>query len=388
MELHNPTLVVLLGGTALATLLALLAVLSRKGRTEDTARAYLAGFTYVLSDDPDAAIAELSKAAQLNTETLETYFALGALFRRKGELDRAIRLHRNILLRPGLETEVRRRAQLELALDYKHSALNDQAIDTFEKLLAADPGNQEALLHYRRLLESAADWQRALEIQLRLAASAGADHAILAHLLAARSRAQAATDRRQSLALAQKAVAMHPRSADAQLALGEALIAAGQAVQAAAPLRTALELEPELAPKATRLWAAAGLSAEPLESLFVQQIAARPDKRASFELALALLFRATGRPDLALERLRRLVEVTPRFWEARKELGNLLLAQGRAEEMRKDYSEILSTLGEPALGFACTSCRQRLPEHAFRCPSCEEWDTIRREESAAPSPLI
>ena len=67
MELHNPTLVVLLGGTALATLLALLAVLSRKGRTEDTARAYLAGFTYVLSDDPDAAIAELSKAAQLNT---------------------------------------------------------------------------------------------------------------------------------------------------------------------------------------------------------------------------------------------------------------------------------------------------------------------------------
>ncbi len=70
MELHNPTLVALLGGTALATLLALLAVLSRKGRTEDTARAYLAGFTYVRSDDPDAAIAELSRAAQLNTETL------------------------------------------------------------------------------------------------------------------------------------------------------------------------------------------------------------------------------------------------------------------------------------------------------------------------------
>src|SRR5215467_12610575 len=386
MELHNPTLVALLGGTALATLLALLTVLSRKGRTEDTARAYLAGFTYVLSDDPDAAIAELSKAAQLNTETLETYFALGALFRRKGELDRAIRLHRNILLRPGLETEVKRRAQLELALDYKHSALTDQAVETFEKLIAADPDNQEALLHYRRLLESAADWQRALQIQLRLAGSAGADQTILAHLLAASARAQGATDPRQALALAEKAAAMQPRSADAQLALGEALIAVERGAQAEAPLRASLELEPELAPKATRLWATAGLDCGPLESFLGQQIAARPDKRAPFELAV--LFRATERPDLALERLRRLVELTPRFWEARKELGNLLLAQGRAEELRKDYREILRTLGEPALGFACTSCRQRLPEHAFRCPSCEEWDTIQREESRAASPLI
>ena len=388
MELHNPTLVVLLGGTALATLLALLAVLSRKGRTEDTARAYLAGFTYVLSDDPDAAIAELSKAAQLNTETLETYFALGALFRRKGELDRAIRLHRNILLRPGLQTEVRRRAQLELALDYKHSALNDQAVETFEKLLAADPDNQEALLHYRRLLESVADWQRALQIQSRLAGSAGAEQTILAHLLASSARAQVATDPQQSLTLAEKAVAMQPRSADAQLALGEALIALRRGAQAEGPLRASLDLEPELAPKATRLWATAGLDSEPLESFLGQQIAARPDKRAPFELALAVLFRATERPDLALERLRPLVELTPRFWEARKELGNLLLAQGRAEELRKDYREILRTLGEPALGFACTSCRQRLPEHAFRCPSCEEWDTIQREESRAASPLI
>src|SRR5712692_1686821 len=139
-------LIAIFGGTALVALLALRSALSRKEKTEDQARAYLAGFTYVLSDDPDAAIAELSRAAQLNTETLETYFALGALFRRKGELDRAIRLHRNILLRPGLALEVKRQAQLELALDYKRSALKDKAVEAFEKLLADDPGNKEALL--------------------------------------------------------------------------------------------------------------------------------------------------------------------------------------------------------------------------------------------------
>src|SRR3954447_1571176 len=139
------TLALFFGGTAFAALVALFSVYSRKGRSEDEARAYLAGFKYVLSDDPDAAIAELSRAAQLNTQTLETYFALGALFRRKGELDRAVRLHRNILLRQGLSPEVKQRARLELAVDYQRSGLRDQALETVNKHLAEQPDSKEAL---------------------------------------------------------------------------------------------------------------------------------------------------------------------------------------------------------------------------------------------------
>ena len=167
MELQPATWVMVFGGTALAAVLALVAVISRKGRTEDQARAYLAGFTYVLSDDPDAAIAELSKAAQMSTQTVETYFALGALFRRKGELERAIRLHSNMLLRPGLSPEVRRRAQLALALDYKRSRVMDKAAEALEKLLVDDPENREGLLRYRQVLEEARDWSRAIEIKAR-----------------------------------------------------------------------------------------------------------------------------------------------------------------------------------------------------------------------------
>src|SRR5260370_35189390 len=106
MDLQPATLLALFGGTALAAVLALVAVLSRKGRTEDQARAYLAGFTYVLSDDLHAAIAELSKAAQINTQTVQTYFALGALFRPKADLEPAIRLNSNLPFRPVLSHEV------------------------------------------------------------------------------------------------------------------------------------------------------------------------------------------------------------------------------------------------------------------------------------------
>ncbi len=126
----------------------------------------------------------------------------------------------------------------------------------------------------------------------------------------------------------------------------------------------------------------------PLERFLHQQIAANPGEAAAFELAVALLLRESGRADLALEQLRRLVERNPRFWEARRELGDLLLTQGRSEELRQDYRDILTTLGEPALAFACAACHQRLPEHAFRCPSCEEWDTVRREDKERLQPLI
>lgn len=378
MELHPPTLVALLGGTALVMLLALLAVLSRKGRTEDEARAYLAGVTYVLSDDPDAAIAELSRAAQLNRQTLETYFALGALFRRKGELDRAIRLHRNILLRPGLGADVRRRAQLELGLDYKQSGLRDKAAEAFGKLLSEDPDHREALLRYRQVLEEVRDWEKAAEVQARWVKKEGAGQAVLAHLLAEWSRSLLANNPEVAETICRRAVALVPFSADAQLALGEALVARGAA--SASPLRAAVELEPELAPRTIRLLAAAFPDSSGLEKFLREQIALHGARAAPFELALALFYKVNGEADQALEHLRKLVERNPHFWDARKELGALLLTGDRAEELRADYRDILATLGNPVLGFGCAACRQKLPEHVFRCPSCEEWDTVRREE--------
>ncbi len=389
MAIEPTTLVALFGVTALAALMALFSAMSRKGRTEDEARAYLAGFTYVLSDDPDAAIAELSRAAQLNRQTLETYFALGTLFRRKGELDRAIRLHCNILLRPGLSAEVRRRAQLALALDYKRSGLRGQAAETFEKLLADEPDNRDALVNYRQVLEETGGWARAIELQTRLVALERSGDDVLAHLLAEIARAHLRAGEADAADLAERAVRLNPASADASLALGELRVAKGQPAEAAGPLCTALELEPELAPRAVGLLAQALAEPPRVAGFLEEQIGARGDQGAPFELALALYLKSQGRGDEAIARLRRLVDRKPHFWEARKELGALLLAQDRSEELRADYEDMLATLGRPALGFVCVGCRQKLPEHLFRCPSCGAWDSVRREEQAPePGPHI
>lgn len=378
------TLVALSAATALIAVLALIAVMSRKTRTEDRARAYLAGFTYVLSDDPDAAIAELSRAAQLSTETLETYFALGALFRRKGDFERALRLHQNILLRPNLSPDVRRRAQLALAQDYRRSGLRSKAAEVFESILENEPTSREALLRYRRLCEDVGDWVRAAQCQTALVKLDGAGQGILAHLLAAHARTAVGTDPDLAEEVARRAVSMCPDSADAQLALAEVLCARGANAAARAPLERAVGLEPEVAPAAVPLMRAV-LEEEAAMLLLSSCAAQAGDAGAPCGLALALWFRDRGQTDQAIVQLRRVAERRPWFWEARRELGALLLANDRSEELKADYQQILDTLGQPAMGFSCGSCRQKLPAHVFRCPSCESWDTVRRDDARSPA---
>ncbi len=373
MGLDANSLTVVFGGITLAALVALFFALSRKERTEDEARAYLAGVSYVISGDPDAAISALSKAAQLSRQTLDTYFAMGALFRRKGEFDRAIRLHRNILLRPGLAPEVKRRAELALALDYRRSGLGDQAAETLRKLLDDEPKNAEALLEYRRVLEAAGDWAAAIAIQARLVELEGKGREVLAHLLSELARAE--PDHPESEALARRAVDLSSRSADAQLALGEVLLARGQGSPAGAALTEACRLEPELAPRVAPKLALA-IGPEAAEAFWRTD---RASGGAAFGLALARHLREHRSVSSALEVLRPLIDRHPHFWDARKELGRLLVEGGPSDELRADYLEILGALGQPTTAFACQLCRQKLPDHRFRCPACEAWDSVARE---------
>lgn len=380
--MNEGTLLVFLGMTAVAALLALGTVLFRKGRTEDEARAYLAGVHYVLSDDPDAAIAELSKAARLNTQTYETYFALAALFRRKGELAWAIRLSQNILLKPGLNLDVRRRAQLELALDYRRSGLKDQSVEAFEKLLLEEPGHAEALLRYRQTLEETRDLPRAIELQEKLIALQGSGEDVLAHLLAERVQDVLSTCPEAARALAERAVALAPGSAHAQLALAQVRLEladdAGEKALAAEPLQRAITLEPELAALNLPLLTEALGSSEAVEAWLLK---AKQDRAEGmpFDFAVALCHR--DRPDArrAIEMLRAIVAQHPDSHEARRELGALLLQTDQSDELRRDYIDILGTLGRPALAFGCSACGQKLSQHAFRCTFCGAWDTVRRE---------
>lgn len=150
-------------------------VFARYGDTEDEdelpdqlSSDYLKGLNYVLNEEPDRAVEVFTRMAELDGEALETHFALGSLFRKRGEVDRAIRVHQNLMARPGLSQAHRDQAEDALAEDYLSAGLFDRAENLFLKLCDSDEYRVKALRRLIRVYEVTREWDRAIETQAEL----------------------------------------------------------------------------------------------------------------------------------------------------------------------------------------------------------------------------
>ncbi len=126
-------------------------------------RSYFRGLNFLLNEQPDQAIEAFLEAARLDTETLELHFALGSLFRRRGEMDRAIRVHQNLVDRDGLSDEQRLHALSELGQDYLKAGLLDRAEDIFLKLRNS-ARDEEALKFLLEIYQQEKEWAKAIAI--------------------------------------------------------------------------------------------------------------------------------------------------------------------------------------------------------------------------------
>jgi len=129
---------------------------------------YFQGLNYLLNEQPDKAIQVFLELAEVNKDTVETHMALGSLFRRRGEVDRAIRFHQNIIAKPGLEPEQRTQALLELGEDYMRAGLLDRAERLFAELIETDAHTPAALKSLLEIYQQEKDWSDALEQAKRL----------------------------------------------------------------------------------------------------------------------------------------------------------------------------------------------------------------------------
>src|SRR5471030_843898 len=130
-------------------------------------RGYFKGLNFLLNDQPDKAIDAFIEIVRLDPETADMHFALGNLFRRRGETERAIRVHQNLLSRPDLPQEQKEHAEYELGMDYLKAGLLDRAEETFNRLIES----QYAVQARRALLEifqREKEWPRAIEAALGL----------------------------------------------------------------------------------------------------------------------------------------------------------------------------------------------------------------------------
>jgi len=130
--------------------------------TRNLPDSYFKGLNFLLNEEPDRAIDAFIEVAKLDPETTELHFALGSLFRRRGEIERAIRVHQSLLAREDLSLVDRENAQLELAQDFLKAGMLDRAEQGFQAILHTRHAT-EAIRALIRIYESEHDWLRAIE---------------------------------------------------------------------------------------------------------------------------------------------------------------------------------------------------------------------------------
>jgi lipopolysaccharide assembly protein B len=145
---------------------------------------YLTGLDYLVTEQPDRALDMFLKLMDANADTIETHFALGSLYRRRGEVERAIRIHQNLLAREELPSEHREQALLALAQDYLRAGVLDRAEELFQQVSEVPRLRVSALDALRGVYERQHDWQQALGTYRQLASiKAAPARSVAAHYL-------------------------------------------------------------------------------------------------------------------------------------------------------------------------------------------------------------
>ena len=151
------------------------------------ARDYFQGLNHLLNERPDLAVETFIKALPVDDETIDTHLALGTLVRRRGEVDKAIRIHQNVLARKNLTPENKVQAELELARDYLQAGLHDRAEHLLDDLVHKAEVRRTALGHLLEIYQRERDWKQAEEIgQKLLDGDDGSVRMALAHFLCER----------------------------------------------------------------------------------------------------------------------------------------------------------------------------------------------------------
>ena len=214
-------------------------------------KAYFKGLNYLLNEQQDQAIDAFIEAVQNDHDTSELHFALGNLFRRRGEYNRAVRVHEHLLSRGDLPPADRVRAQHALALDFLKAGLLDRAEDALKKL-DGTPFENQARLALLAIYERSREWPQAAEIATRLEASGEASFSgRLAHYLCEQAGAlQTSGDPASATVLLEKAIHDAPDAARPRLQLAALQRSQGRDTDALSTLKALTESAPEATPLA------------------------------------------------------------------------------------------------------------------------------------------
>jgi lipopolysaccharide biosynthesis regulator YciM len=329
-------------------------------------RAYFKGLNHLLNEQQDQAIDAFIEAVQKDPDTTELHFALGNLFRRRGEYQRAVRVHEHLLSRADLSRADRERAQHDLALDYLKAGLLDRAEDAFRKL-EGTAYTEQSRLALLGIYERAREWQQASDIAQKLDENGqGLFASRCAHY---RCEQAAELDDAHAVPLLREAIALAPGAARASIELARRHLAAAQHAPALDLLLQCCEQVPAAIPLvAPLLVQAAEATGQQARALTVLQGFDARHPSIDVTEALARL-EAPSPPDAAryIAHLQR----EPSLTIAARWLARVPAQPAPPEAVQRAIDHAT----KPLQRYRCAACGFEARQHFWHCPGCQAWDS-------------
>jgi lipopolysaccharide biosynthesis regulator YciM len=330
-------------------------------------KAYFRGLNFLLNEQQDQAIDAFIEAVQNDPDTSELHFALGNLFRRRGEYERAVRVHEHLLSRGDLGRADRQRAQHALALDFLKAGLLDRAEEALRKL-EGTPFEEQALLALLAIYERSRDWVQASETAAKLeAAGHGNFSGRLAHYLCEQA-SQAPNDK--AAELLREAMRMAPDAARPGMELAALQRRAGDMAGAYQTLSRLAQSAPAAIPliarPLTETAMSSGLQAQALATL-----------KASYEIApsidvLEAIVALEPDRDAARGRYVEHLAREPSLVAATRWLAGEKLEH---EQFHPQVQRALDHAVKPLTRYRCAACGFEAKQHFWQCPGCQAWDS-------------
>jgi lipopolysaccharide assembly protein B len=340
---------------------------------------YIKGMNFLLNEQPDQALEVFIRMVEVDNETLETHFALGSLFRRRGEVERAIRVHQNLIARPNLNQEQRDQAFFALAEDYLRAGLYDRAEKIFVDFGANSKRRDAASRKLVRIYEMTHDWEQAIASYEQLEASGAIDGSdqIAHYYCELAEQAQVAGDADTASAMLQRALGRTPVIIRARLLEADTLQQAGDHAAAIDFYTEVIQQEPQLAshviPRLARSCRASDRSDE-LTGILSELIAGHPTARDAIALA-AIRDQEINNP-VALQCLQDYAASHP-ILAALIDKDQLTAADPVVRNATlQRVRQALRQIASRAARYRCTECGYSTMELLWQCPSCRQWETV------------
>jgi lipopolysaccharide biosynthesis regulator YciM len=357
--------------------LAIYLMRRRRKRKVPVRSLYVTALEKLLGGTADEGFQDLRQEVSINPDNSRAYLLLGDLLRERGEADRAARVHKQLLVRPGLEREISNEVRLHLAEDLEAAGRWDAAEAVYREILRSAEGSEPAREGLATALEQQAKWEQALSVRQRLR---GTQPRVLALILVTMGEEELdAGHFKEARARFADALRKDSTCLVARLLLGDSYRRQDKLGEAVAQWRSVLTEDRELAADAFRRLEEAlfeGGRFGEMEQIYRDALESRPDDGPTVR-AMASFLARKGEKREALEVCRSYLVQHPGDREVRLKLALLSRDVGDTEDALENLLELVPAEGTVG-GYECPACGHRSQGLLWLCPSCREWTVYRR----------